>query len=31
MSDRDRNSKPLIGDGAAITVVEKSDDDSIFG
>ena len=27
VSDRDRNSKPLIGDAAAITIVEKSDDD----
>ena len=28
VSDRDRNSKPLIGDAASITIVEKSDDDS---
>ena len=28
VSDQDRNSKPLIGDAAAITVVEKSNDDS---
>lgn len=28
VSDRDRNSKPLIGDAAAITIVEKSEDDS---
>ena len=28
VSDQDRNSKPLIGDAAAITIVEKSDDDS---
>ena len=28
VSDRDRNSKPLVGDAAAITIVEKSDDDS---
>ncbi len=28
VSDRDRNSKPLIGDAAAITVVEKCDDGS---
>ncbi|WP_196892001.1 3-oxoacyl-ACP synthase III family protein [Aureivirga marina] len=27
VSKRDRNSHPLIGDGATITVVEKSDDD----
>ena len=27
VSDQDRNSKPLIGDAAAITIVEKSDDD----
>lgn len=26
VSDRDRNSKPLIGDAAAITIVEKSND-----
>lgn len=28
VSDQDRNSKPLIGDGASITIVEKSNDDS---
>lgn len=28
VSARDRNSKPLIGDAAAITVVEKSDDNA---
>jgi 3-oxoacyl-[acyl-carrier-protein] synthase-3 len=28
VSDRDRNSKPLIGDAAAITIVEKSHDDT---
>lgn len=28
VSDQDRNSKPLIGDAASITIVEKSDDDS---
>ena len=28
VSDRDRNSKPLIGDAASITVVEKSHDNS---
>lgn len=28
VSDRDRNSKPLIGDAASITIVEKSNDDS---
>lgn len=28
VSDRDRNSKPLIGDAASITIVEKSDDDN---
>ena len=27
VSDHDRNSKPLIGDAAAITIVEKCDDD----
>ncbi len=30
VSDRDRNSKPLIGDAASITIVEKSADDSII-
>lgn len=30
VSDRDRNSKPLIGDAAAITIVEKCDDDSVI-
>lgn len=28
VSDQDRNSKPLIGDAASITIVETSDDDS---
>lgn len=28
VSDQDRNSKPLIGDAAAITIVEKSNEDS---
>lgn len=28
VSDQDRNSKPLTGDAASITIVEKSDDDS---
>lgn len=28
VSDQDRNSKPLIGDAASITIVEKSNDDS---
>lgn len=28
VSDRDRNSKPLIGDAASITIVENSNDDS---
>lgn len=28
VSDQDRNSKPLIGDAAAITIVEKTSDDS---
>ena len=28
VSDRDRNSKPLIGDAASITIVEKTDEDS---
>lgn len=28
VSDQDRNSKPLIGDAAAITIVEKSEDDN---
>lgn len=28
VSDRDRNSKPLIGDAASITVVEKTDEDT---
>lgn len=28
VSDQDRNSKPLIGDAAAITIVEKCNDDS---
>ncbi len=30
VSDRDRNSKPLTGDAAAVTIVEKSDDDSVI-
>lgn len=30
VSDMDRNSKPLVGDAAAITVVEKSCDDSVI-
>ncbi len=30
VSDRDRNSKPLIGDAASITIVDKSDDDSVI-
>lgn len=30
VSDRDRNSKPLIGDAASITIVEKSDDDNVI-
>lgn len=30
VSDQDRNSKPLIGDAAAITIVEKSNDDSVI-
>lgn len=29
VSDQDRNSKPLIGDAAAITIVEKDSEDSI--
>ncbi len=28
VSDQDRNSKPLIGDAAAITIVEKSEEDT---
>lgn len=28
VSDQDRNSKPLIGDAASITIVEKTNDDS---
>lgn len=28
VSDRDRNSKPLIGDAASITVVDKTDEDT---
>ena len=28
VSDKDRNSKPLIGDAAAITIVEKCEDDN---
>lgn len=28
VSDQDRNSKPLIGDAASITIVEKANDDS---
>ncbi|MCQ2309953.1 MAG: ketoacyl-ACP synthase III [Bacteroidales bacterium] len=28
VSDQDRNSKPLIGDAASITIVEKSNDDT---
>lgn len=28
VSDQDRNSKPLIGDAASITIVEKNDDDN---
>lgn len=28
VSDQDRNSKPLIGDAAAITIVEKSEDEN---
>ena len=30
VSDRDRNSKPLIGDAASITIVEKSQDATII-
>lgn len=30
VSKRDRNSAPLIGDGASITIIEKSDDDTII-
>ena len=29
-SNKDRNSYPLIGDGAAITIVEKSDDNNVI-
>lgn len=28
VSDQDRNSKPLIGDAASVTIVEKSDDEN---
>lgn len=30
VSDRDRNSKPLIGDAASVTIIEKSDDGSVI-
>ncbi len=30
VSDQDRNSKPLIGDAAAITIVEKTNEDSVI-
>ena len=30
VSAQDRNSKPLIGDAAAITIVEKTDEDSVI-
>ena len=30
VSDRDRNSKPLIGDAASVTIIEKSDDASVI-
>lgn len=30
VSDRDRNSKPLIGDAAAITIVEKCDEENVI-